>query len=88
MQSLANGAVKVFDEPQGMVWVKLRIIPSTQYAANGGKPEDVQPVFVTVLKAQIPKGGALEDEIAQLIRVIARVLNLPEANIHILLSSG
>jgi phenylpyruvate tautomerase PptA (4-oxalocrotonate tautomerase family) len=48
----------------------------------------MQPVFVTVLKAQIPKGGALEDEIARLTRVIARFLNLPEANIHILLSSG
>jgi phenylpyruvate tautomerase PptA (4-oxalocrotonate tautomerase family) len=82
-QSLADAAARGFDAPRGTVWVKLRIVPSTQYAENGGKPEDVQPVFVTVLKSKLPKGGALEDEIARLTRVIASVLNLPEANVYI-----
>jgi hypothetical protein len=41
------------------------------------------PVFVTVLKSRIPEGSALEDEIAKLTQVIAKVLNRPEANVHI-----
>ena len=83
-QILADEAARVFGAPPGTVWVKVRVIPPTGYAENGGIPEGVHPVFVTVLKSRVPKGSALEDEIARLSRVIARVLNRPQANVHIL----
>jgi phenylpyruvate tautomerase PptA (4-oxalocrotonate tautomerase family) len=66
-----------------MVWVKLHVIPSMQYAENGGTPEGLHPVFVTVLKSKIPRGGELEDEITRLTEAIAKVLNRPETNVHI-----
>ncbi len=83
-QSLADAAARVFGAPDGTVWVKVRVIPSEQYAENGGIPEGLSPVFVTVLKSRVPEGGALEDEIVQLTRAIASVLNCPETNVHII----
>ena len=83
-QSLADAAAQVFGTPQGTVWVKVRVIPSVQYAEDNGTPLGVYPVFVTVLKSRVPEGSALEDEIARLTQVIARVLNRPDTNVHIL----
>ena len=83
-QSLANEAAQVFEAPPGTVWVKVRVIPSDHYAENGGKPEGVHPVFVTVLKSRVPEGSALENEIAGLTQAIANVLSRPVENIHII----
>ncbi len=91
-QSLADEAAQVFGAPQGTVWVKVRFIPSAQYAEDHGTPPGAYPVFVTVLKSRaraersrsIQKGSALEDEIARLTKAIARILNRPSTNVHIL----
>jgi len=82
-QSLADAAAQVFKAEPGKVWVKLRILPSAYYAENGGVPQSVEPVFVTVLESRVPEGSALEDEIAQLTKAIAKVLNRPDTNVHI-----
>jgi len=82
-QTLADATARVFGAPDGTVWVKLRVIPSGQYAENGRMPEGVYPVFVTVLKSMVQEGSELEDEIAQLTRIIAELLERPEANVHI-----
>ena len=82
-QSLADTAAKIFGTSQGTVWVKVKTIPSTQYAEDSGKPQGVCPVFVTVLKSRIPEGSALDDEIIKLTQAIAKVLNRPAENIHI-----
>jgi len=82
-QSLADAVAQVLGTPQGKVWVKVRIIPSTQYAEDNGTPLGVYPVFVTVLKSRIPEGSALKNEIAQLTKVVANVLNRPDTNVHI-----
>lgn len=83
-QSLADGAAAVFGGGQGTVWVKLHVLPPEHYAEDQGKPEGVHPVFVTVLKARVPKGSALENEISGLTEVIAAILNRPQENVHIL----
>ena len=83
-QSLADAVAQVFGSPQGTVWVKLRIIPSTQYAEDHGKLAGLQPVFVTVLKSRVPEGNALQNEITQLTQAIAKVLNRPDTNVHIM----
>lgn len=82
-QSLADAAAQVFDAPLGTVWVKLRFIASTAYAENGGKPEGLFPVFVTVLKSRVPEGSELEDEVIRLTRAIAAILNRPQTNVHL-----
>jgi phenylpyruvate tautomerase PptA (4-oxalocrotonate tautomerase family) len=83
-QNLAEAAAQAFSAPPGTVWVKLRVLPSAQYAENGGLPEGVNPVFVTVLKSRVPEGSELEDEIARLTEAIAKILNRPKENVHIL----
>jgi phenylpyruvate tautomerase PptA (4-oxalocrotonate tautomerase family) len=82
-QSLADAAAQVFEVGPGRVWVKLRILPSTNYAENGGLPEGLQPVFITVLESGVPDGRALKDEVIQLTKTIAKILGRPESNIHI-----
>ncbi|MGB7872760.1 MAG: hypothetical protein WBL25_00140 [Anaerolineales bacterium] len=82
-QSLADAAAGVFGSPPGRVWVKLRVIPFARYAENGGVPEGVHPVFVTVLESRVQEGSALENEIARLTKAIATVLNRPVTNVHI-----
>jgi len=82
-QSLADQVAQVLDALPGRVWVKVRVIPSTQYAENGGVPEGMYPVFVTVLRSSVPEGSALVNEIAQLTQVIANSLNRPATNVHI-----
>ncbi|MGD8406056.1 MAG: hypothetical protein PVJ21_20540 [Anaerolineales bacterium] len=82
-QSLADEAAQVFDSPPGRVWVKVKTISPTEYAENGGTPPGVYPVFVTVLKSRAPEGNALEDEVAQLTEVIAKILKRPAENVHI-----
>jgi len=90
-QALADEAAQVFGAPGGTVWVKVRVIPSAQYAEDHGTPPDVYPVFVTVLKSRaraersrsIQKGSELEDEITRLTQVLAKVLDRPEENVHI-----
>jgi len=82
-QSLADTIAQVFGTPQGTVWVKVRVIPSEQYAEDNGTPLGVYPVFVTVLKSSVPEGSALKNEIAQLTQIIAKVLNRPDTNVHI-----
>ena len=76
-QTLAEEVAQVFGTPPGMGF------PSAQCAENGGKPRDVHPVFVTVLRSRVPEGSELENEFIQLPQVVARVLNRPEANFHI-----
>ena len=82
-QHLADEVAQVFDASPGRVWVKMRVISPEHYAENGGKPEGVYPVFVTVLKSRAPEGSALEKEITQLTKTIAKVLNCSEENVHI-----
>jgi phenylpyruvate tautomerase PptA (4-oxalocrotonate tautomerase family) len=82
-QSLADEAAQIFNAQAGTVWVKVHIIPLTQYAENNGTPASVYPVFVTVLKSRVPQGSELEEEIARLTKVIANVLNRSETNVHI-----
>ena len=37
-QTLADATAQVFDALHGTVWVKVRVLPSTQYAEDHGKP--------------------------------------------------
>ena len=82
-QSLADATARVFGAAEGTVWVKLCVIPSTQYAENGGTPKGISPVFITVLESRVQKGSELKKKIAELTQIIAEILERPEANVHI-----
>jgi phenylpyruvate tautomerase PptA (4-oxalocrotonate tautomerase family) len=83
--ALADAAGEVFDTPPGRTWVRLRRISSEDYAENKGGPlGGVLPVFVTVLKARRPPPETLRAEIDRLTRAVARVLDRPAENVHVI----
>ena len=81
---LANCAGEIFGAPPGTTWVKVRTIARENYAENGdGQPEDVYPVFVSVLKMKLPLPDTLQVEVVRLTAAIAQVCACPQENVHI-----
>ena len=82
---LADRAAAALGYQPGGTWVKLRPLPPEQYAEGGdGPPEGVYPVFVSVLKADLPQADQLAAEIANLTQAIAQVCDRPPESVHIL----
>ncbi len=83
-QSLADAVGRVLNSPSGQTWVRLRSLGRNEYAENGSKVEaDELPVFVTVLKRQLPLGAELQAEVAALTQAIAQVVCRPVACVHV-----
>jgi phenylpyruvate tautomerase PptA (4-oxalocrotonate tautomerase family) len=83
-QQLADAIGSVFTAPPGRTWLRLRALRRDRYAEHGGATDDIQPVFVSVLKAQRPTDVALRDEIAQLTTEVARLVRRAPENVHVL----
>jgi phenylpyruvate tautomerase PptA (4-oxalocrotonate tautomerase family) len=81
-QLIADGTAEVFQSPPQATWVKLRFLPSGDYAENGGAG-DVQPVFVSVVKADPPEGDALRVEARALAQVVADACCRSAGNVHV-----
>jgi phenylpyruvate tautomerase PptA (4-oxalocrotonate tautomerase family) len=82
---LADAAGEVFGTESGRTWIRLHLLPRSQYAENGGgPPSDVKPVFVQVLKAELPDGEHRRREALNLAQRIADVLQRPVDNVHVL----
>ena len=81
---LADGAaVALGARPQG-VWVKLRILPESDYAENADGPEEgVRPVFISLLQADAPGGNARTEIALSLTEVVAEACGRDPENIHI-----
>ena len=69
-------------QPQG-TWVKLRVIPTDDFAENGGGDPGVAPVFVSILRREPPTGDDLRTEIAALTTAVADTCARPPGNVHI-----
>jgi hypothetical protein len=83
-RSLAEEIGVIFASPPGRTWVRLHSLPSIGYAENGaGPPPGVYPVFVNVLKSEMPAGETLQAEIQALTSAIARLCSRPSQNVHI-----
>jgi len=83
-QRLADAAGEVLGTPAGRTWVRLRTLPRTSYAENGGAPDELRPVFVSLLKARRPPPDQIGDEARRLCSAIADVLRRPVENVHVL----
>jgi phenylpyruvate tautomerase PptA (4-oxalocrotonate tautomerase family) len=81
--TLAEAAAGVFRSPEGSTWVRLHELPADRYAENGGE-SCFMPVFVHVLKAQLPSEKDLEREAAELAAAVATVCGGPVENVHII----
>ena len=82
---LADAAAEIFATAPGRTWVRLRELPEDQYGENGMQQQGaVCPVFVSILKAERPDAQQLQNEIRWLTSAFARILDRPEANVHLL----
>jgi phenylpyruvate tautomerase PptA (4-oxalocrotonate tautomerase family) len=82
---LADAAGDVFGTPPGRTWVRLRALPASAYAENGGDvPQDACPVFVDVLHYEPPEGEARIREVAALTLRIGEACGRPAQNVHVL----
>jgi len=83
IRRLADELGAIFGSPPKGTWVRLRFLPEHCYAENQ-QQEAEYPVFVTVLKAQLPTEGQLAEEVGRITRVVAARVSRPEANVHVL----
>ena len=83
-QALADGIGRVLDAAPGTTWVRLRWLPSRQYAENGARwSEPVGPVFVALLLGQPPQGAALDVMVTALTGEVARLLGIAGDLVHL-----
>jgi phenylpyruvate tautomerase PptA (4-oxalocrotonate tautomerase family) len=83
-QALADAAGRVLGAAPGRIWVRLRVLPASQYAENEAVvAADEQPVFATVLHAHLPQGDALAAEAAALTQALAACLGRSPQRVHV-----
>ena len=81
---LADRTGQVFGSPAGTTWVKVKAIPHEGYAENGGgPPENVHPVFVSVLIWKLPSPEAMQAEVAGLTEAVSRACGCSPEHVHI-----
>ncbi len=83
-RDLADLAGDVLGSAPGGTWVKVRPLPREQYAENGDLPDDVLPVFVSVLVARSPAMEVMKQQADELSACFARACGRPKENVHIL----
>jgi phenylpyruvate tautomerase PptA (4-oxalocrotonate tautomerase family) len=83
-RTLADVVGRAFGSPPGQTWVRLHTLDQTHYAENDSSlASSALPVFVTVLKREVPSGHALEAEVALLTEAIARAVGRPALSVHV-----
>jgi phenylpyruvate tautomerase PptA (4-oxalocrotonate tautomerase family) len=85
VQILAERVGELLGAQPGHTWVKLRRLARADYAESGGPvPDELAPVFVTVLEAAPPAGEALAARTTALARTIGEVLERSASEVHVL----
>lgn len=84
-QQIADAGGGIFGTLPGRTWVRVRGLHRSNYAENGIKlAANLQPVFVSVLKSQLPPVDALRVESHKLTLEISRIVERPVENVHVL----
>jgi phenylpyruvate tautomerase PptA (4-oxalocrotonate tautomerase family) len=83
-QQLAHRAGEIFASSAGGTWVKVHFIPHEQYAENSQEPVALHPVFVSILKANLPDKDGMAKEVRQLTTAVAQLCQRPPENVHII----
>ena len=84
-QRLAEALGFLFASEPGGTWVRLRSIDRTRYAENRTTTgSDARPTFVHILRAELPEPAALRREMMAVAEVVARTLDRPRENVHVL----
>lgn len=88
-QLLADAIGSVLDAEDGTAWVRLRVTPRGNYAESGGPvPDQVRPVFVTIIERRRPVGSAIEEKVEAVTRAVAEMTGHPYENVHVIFAEG
>lgn len=82
---LADAAGAIFGSAPGETWIRVREIPSSDYAENATDTAatGIQPVFVRVLKRALPDAVTLAREIEALTSAVAKETGRPRDQVHV-----
>ena len=87
LQALVDELGDLFDSEPGGTWIRLRSIDRRGYAENRTLlDESVRPTFVSVLRYELPDAVELRREMAGIAEAVARILDRPRENVHVLYS--
>ncbi|HLF74679.1 MAG TPA: hypothetical protein VI524_10055 [Anaerolineales bacterium] len=81
---LAEELGSIFASPPAGTWIKVRGLPSGQYAEIGGAPDGVYPIFVRVIKSKLPSLEEMQIEVGRITGSVAQICGRPSANVHII----
>ena len=83
-QAFADETARLFGSKPANTWVRVRTLARDAYAENGSlvAASDL-PVFVTVLKRQIPERTELAREMAALALAVARLVERRAGQVHV-----
>jgi phenylpyruvate tautomerase PptA (4-oxalocrotonate tautomerase family) len=83
-QALADAIGRALESPPGQTWVRVASLARDRYAENEATVDAAQlPVFVTILKKQIPPPAELAGEVTALTEAVAQVVGRPAACVHV-----
>lgn len=82
-KQIADKVGTIFDSGPAQTWVKLREIETSHYAENGVSTLEYYPVFISVLKADLPSGTEMEAEVKKLTQAIGEICHRLPENVHI-----
>lgn len=84
VHDLANELGDIFRSPQGGTWVKVRGLPAEHYAENGEMLQGVYPVFLTIIKSEVPSSDALQKEVEKITGAVAQICGRSSENVHVI----
>jgi hypothetical protein len=83
-QPLADAIGRVLGAVAGTAWLRLRWLPSRQYAENDAAwTPPIGPVFVALQLARVPEPAALAPQVAALTVELARLLGVADDLVHV-----
>ena len=89
LQLLADELGSLFGSDPGGTWARLRSIDQNAYAENrAAVGPDARPTFVNILRAELPERDALRREMTKVAEIVARTLDRPKENVHVLYAPG
>jgi phenylpyruvate tautomerase PptA (4-oxalocrotonate tautomerase family) len=85
---LADEFGKIFDSPRATTWVKLYLLPASHYAENDGTQIDIYPIFIRVLKSELPGQIKLHGEVDMITSAVSNICGRPPENVHIIFETN
>ena len=84
VSELANELGEIFHSQAGEAWIRVYELPTNQYAENGGTPDGVYPIFVSVIKSKLPASKELQEEARKITGAVAHICGRSSANVHVI----